>query len=67
MNRYALIKIRKTIRKPGVLRLELWDDGLEVVGSPFDSDDQAGFIDGVFTPEEICPLFPHLILTDNRA
>lgn len=54
--------------RPGLSGATLYDDMIEISGSPNDSDDLAGEIVGTFTMEEARELLgPHLHLDDGRT
>jgi hypothetical protein len=61
-----LPEVRDLVQRPGVLRLDLYVDGVEVVGSPNDSDESVGFVKGTFTVEELRSVVgPHMPIHDN--
>lgn len=48
-----LEEIRSISTKPGTNEAVIYDDGVEIAGSPEDSDASAGFVAGTFTPDEL--------------
>lgn len=59
--------LRALASKPGVVGVDLHSDGVEVCGSPDDSDVCVGFIKGTFTPEQVrISVGPDLPVTDHR-
>lgn len=53
-------------RKPGVFAIDLYNDAVEVVGTPGDSDGSAGVIKGTFDLADLRSIAGELIVTDRR-
>lgn len=54
------------VTRAGVRGLDLYADGIEVVGSEDDQDDSQGIVPSTITPEALRLAFPHLHVTDCR-
>lgn len=53
--------------QPGVLGVDVYDDGMEICGSTEDQDASAGFIVGAFDPADVRAVVPALEVTDQRG
>lgn len=62
-----VLTLRVLVTQPGVHQVTVWDDQLEVVGSPNDQDDLAGTIGGSFDPLDVKAVVGHMPVEDRRG